>query len=320
MHEFLEWEASTRDVLDFKKIYVEMAGDLMAGLMLSELVYWYLPSKAGRTRLRVRRGGRQWVASRRYEWWDRCRLTPKQADRAAQILVKRGLLDRAVFRFGGMPTAHFSLNEAAFLAAWKRALEHPAPNPFLPKGRSRSTPGAETNSPAGENLFPQEVNSLTETTTENTTEITEEDGASSATHSDSWANSNAALVVSTDETPATPREAMLHPDIQAYHAVCGRWPGRPDYRIVIDTVRFLRVRYGEGLHDFLTPYWLAWSGRRRRSDGRPYDPRSVTWLAEWAINGTIPAAGESEAPVESVGLTVARRWLRKQKGVTNGGT
>jgi len=28
-------------------------------------------------------------------------------------------------------------------------------------------------------------------------------------------------------------------------------------------------------------------------DGRPYDPGNVTWLTEWALNGTIPANTQS---------------------------
>lgn len=80
---FLAWEKETKDVLDFKTTYVDVAGDLNAGLMLSEIIYWYLPSRDGKTRLRVHRNGFDWIASRRYEWWDRIRLSTKQADRAS---------------------------------------------------------------------------------------------------------------------------------------------------------------------------------------------------------------------------------------------
>jgi hypothetical protein len=44
---------------------------------------------------------------------------------------------------------------------------------------------------------------------------------------------------------------------------------------------------------YLAPYWLAWSSRKRL-DGRPYDPGNLTWLAEWALNGSIPPPGGSK--------------------------
>ena len=39
---------------------------------------------------------------------------------------------------------------------------------------------------------------------------------------------------------------------------------------------------------YLAPFWLAWSGRKRL-DRRPYDPGNITWLTEWALNGTVPS-------------------------------
>jgi hypothetical protein len=52
---FLAWEAASRDTIDFKKIYVDMADDLVAGLLLSQVVYWFLPDRNGNLKLRVRR-------------------------------------------------------------------------------------------------------------------------------------------------------------------------------------------------------------------------------------------------------------------------
>jgi hypothetical protein len=58
-------------------------------------------------------------------------------------------------------------------------------------------------------------------------------------------------------------------------------------------VRFLRAREKldeAGLAGHLTPFWLAWSSRRRQ-DGRPYDPGNISWLTEWALNGSVPPPG-----------------------------
>jgi len=62
---FLLWETASRDTVDFKTIYVDMADDLVAGLLLSQIVYWYLPSKEGRSKLRVFKDGYYWIAKTR---------------------------------------------------------------------------------------------------------------------------------------------------------------------------------------------------------------------------------------------------------------
>jgi hypothetical protein len=91
-----------------------------------------------------------------------------------------------------------------------------------------------------------------------------------------------------ERIPSTPVEAMQHPDIQTFTQVCGRVPGVDQYRVVIETIRYFRAQKGDKAVEYLRPFWLSWSARRRRSDGRPYDPASLTWLTEWAVNGAIP--------------------------------
>jgi hypothetical protein len=98
--------------------------------------------------------------------------------------------------------------------------------------------------------------------------------------------------------PTTPAEAMVHPDVRVYTAVTGRIPGLSQYQTVIETVRFLRARQkldDAALRTYLAPYWLAWSSRKRL-DGRPYDPGNLTWLTEWALNGSIPLQGTFPPP------------------------
>jgi hypothetical protein len=98
--------------------------------------------------------------------------------------------------------------------------------------------------------------------------------------------------------PASPAEALLHPDVRVYTAVTGgRLPGLSQYRPVIEAVRLLRAREQleeAALAAWLKPYWLAWS-TRRRLDGRPYDPGNLTWLTEWALNKSIPPLGGKPA-------------------------
>ncbi len=92
--DFLKSEQSSRDTIDFKKIYVDMAGgDLVAGLMLSEIVYWHLPSKNGGLKLRVSHKDKvtyedkMWIAENKQGWWEKCRINPSQVAHAIAVLT-----------------------------------------------------------------------------------------------------------------------------------------------------------------------------------------------------------------------------------------
>jgi len=103
-HTFLQLEAMNRDTIDVKRIYIDMAGDLVAGVMLSQIVSLFMTDE----RI-VRRDGRLWLAIRDVDWWDECRISPKQARRARNTLQQRGLIDVAVYQFNGTPTTHITL-------------------------------------------------------------------------------------------------------------------------------------------------------------------------------------------------------------------
>lgn len=196
---FLRWEHASRDTIDFKKIYVDLAGDLAAGLLLSQILYWHLPDKQGRTRLRVKHQGFYWLVKARWEWWDEIRLSPRQVDRAVEVLRQRGLVETKVRRFNGKPTIHLRLCYDLFLQALETTQNNRVENPFSPFGdnggenpleadlpenepdeltteeirvEKRDHESVKTESPNGENGNHESVNPLTESTSENTTENT----------------------------------------------------------------------------------------------------------------------------------------------------
>ena len=96
-----------------------------------------------------------------------------------------------------------------------------------------------------------------------------------------------------DWIPDTPAQAATHPDIVIYKNVSGRFPGDRDYKVIIETIRYLRKEHGDQLETVLKPYWTAWSTRKTR-EGRPYQSSSLVWLCEWAMQGTIPSANGHE--------------------------
>jgi hypothetical protein len=107
--EFIRWEYHSQDTIDFKRVYVDITGDICAGLLLSQVMYWHLPSKEGKEKRWVEAEGKLWVLKKRHEWWNECRLTPKQFDRAANILHEKGLAEVKNFKYQGRNTKHIRL-------------------------------------------------------------------------------------------------------------------------------------------------------------------------------------------------------------------
>ena len=161
--QFLSWEATTRDTIDFKKIYVDIAGDLVAGLMLSQIVYWYLPDRNGNTKIRVKNKFGYWIAKAHNEWYSECRITEWQAPRALAILEKKGILETKVCRYNGSPTMHLRLYKDAFMRLWQEQLLINEADREKNKGDKLF--GNEGSARIEESELPE---SLTETTTENT--------------------------------------------------------------------------------------------------------------------------------------------------------
>ena len=116
---FLNWERKSHDCIDFKKAYVDMAGDLVAGLLLSQIIYWHLPSKDGAaSKLRVYRDGEYWLVKQRTDWWDEIRVKPDRFDAACKKLVERGLIVKRYGRFNGLRTMSLRINWDRFLDLW----------------------------------------------------------------------------------------------------------------------------------------------------------------------------------------------------------
>ena len=173
--EFLAWEKTTRDTVDFKRIYVDMAGDLVAGLMLSQLVYWcLLLNERGESKLRVHRAGHQWVAKNRNDWRDEIRISPKQADRAIKVLVGAGLVVKKNSLFDGKRTTHLRIDSDTFHDAWRDNLPEVKPDTQPgednigagQRGTLVLTKEPHRHSPKGNIGIDQRATPITETTAE----------------------------------------------------------------------------------------------------------------------------------------------------------
>jgi hypothetical protein len=186
--EFIAWESSTRDTIDFKKCYVDAAGgDLVAGLLLSQVVYWHLPvARTQESRLRITKDGVKWLAKERADWWDECRITPKQFDRACAVLEQRGLILSVVMKYNNCPTKHVRIDwevfipevKAAILAENTRQEEKEGGILKSPKGEFRNLPlgNLEINE-RGTSRVRVDAGASSETTSEITTETTHKESA-----------------------------------------------------------------------------------------------------------------------------------------------
>ena len=160
--------------------YIDIAGGLVEGTLLSQIMFWFSPTNDGKRKTRIYKDGYAWIAKTRNDWWNEIRITPKQYDRAIGILVDMGLVETKLFKFNSVPTIHIRPvyeNISIEIDKWRESvkedlkrqekdLEYPqGVNPILPKGENGNSPKVKMD-------IDERGKSITEITTENNTKIT----------------------------------------------------------------------------------------------------------------------------------------------------
>jgi hypothetical protein len=123
---FITWEKETQDTIDFKKSYVDVIGekgDIVSGLFLSQIVYWYLPNSEGKSKLRVKKDGHFWIAKEQQEWFDEIRLTAANYRTAMKKLQDEKLIVKKVYKFAGKNKTHIRLNVPEFLGRLNKIMK-----------------------------------------------------------------------------------------------------------------------------------------------------------------------------------------------------
>lgn len=176
--DFFTWEKASLDTIDFKKIYVDITGDIVTGLLLSQIIYWHLPSKKNpeENKLRVVRDNKKWLVKKRSDWWEECRISEKQFDRSSKKLQEKNIIEVEIHKFNGTPTLYIHLKMDVFLnlinEQYNKSTEEDISD-FTQRGKSKLPKGENESYPKGNINVPQTVTSLyTENTTKNTSEIT----------------------------------------------------------------------------------------------------------------------------------------------------
>jgi len=107
---FVIWEKATRDTIDVKRCYVDITGDLVTGILFSQIIYWFLPNRRNQLKVKIQKQGRYWLCKERKDWWDECRITEYQFDRAIKVLCNKKLTIKKTFKFNGTPKVHITIN------------------------------------------------------------------------------------------------------------------------------------------------------------------------------------------------------------------
>lgn len=171
--DFIAWEDRSQQTIDFKMMYVDITGDLIAGLMLSQIIYWYLPSSKGNDKLKVKREDGHWLVKADKDWWPEIRLTKDQARRARQVLEDKGIIKTHPYKFNGNPTTHIQIVPAVLLRLLNSEVEvtDPEQNGFEPESFCVA---AQMEMGLNPNQDGPEPKTLTENTPKTTTETTSE--------------------------------------------------------------------------------------------------------------------------------------------------
>lgn len=94
----------------FHREYVDLLkGDILAALMLSQIVYWYLPGKTGHPKLRKKMNGMYWLVKSHQHWYDECGFSRPQTRRCLKVLKEAGLIETCCHKWEGVPTIYLRL-------------------------------------------------------------------------------------------------------------------------------------------------------------------------------------------------------------------
>lgn len=150
---------------------VKVSGDVVVGVLLSQIWYWYQPNKQGKNKLQVMRDGFFWIAKTREEWMEETGLTLEQYKRALSVLKQKRFIEVRVMKFRGIAMSHLRLNRETVEAAVAGKVGIDTPEKIQPLKTPNDSGGVspsnrvESKTPTGWCVSHQ---SYTETTAENT--------------------------------------------------------------------------------------------------------------------------------------------------------
>jgi hypothetical protein len=137
--------------------YIDIAGDIVSGTLLSQIMYWFTPNANGERKVKVLKDGHYWIAKKQEDWYHEIRITEKQYRTAIKKLEEKNLVIKKRYKFNGSPTTHIRPNYPVLqeeIEKWKHAVmkEISADDPILTKGqkpvKSSISEDKQTSNPA----------------------------------------------------------------------------------------------------------------------------------------------------------------------------
>lgn len=80
----------------YRHMYVDICDDLIAGILLSKIVYWFGIGRNGEQRARHEHDGKVCIVKKREDWWEECRIGERQYDRAMAKLIELGIISTEI--------------------------------------------------------------------------------------------------------------------------------------------------------------------------------------------------------------------------------
>lgn len=126
-------------------ICTQIIGHVPAGLVLSELIYWYRPTSRGSSKLKVEKYDKETGSVRRYvaktdrELRQKLGLSADQVKKAKKELKTLGLVSIKHHRFGRGNTTHYELHIDRLIELW-HAARRDDQNGSIPAGRGDPRP------------------------------------------------------------------------------------------------------------------------------------------------------------------------------------
>lgn len=146
---FSTLEVHSKHSINFKTLYVDICEDLIAGLLLSQIIYWFGNSKNGSPRAQKTFGNKVCIVKQRSEWWNEIRISPKQYDRAISILKDKEFVNVEIHKsnyFKGETASYIFLNSEKLMNSINEYLNkfiensHQGGNLELTKGEFQNLP------------------------------------------------------------------------------------------------------------------------------------------------------------------------------------
>jgi hypothetical protein len=94
----------------YDPVHVRVTGDLVSGVMLSRIVFWWTPNKQGKTKLRATFDGQPWLVKSSENWKRECGFTTDEYRYAISKLKAKKFIYTEIHLFKGKTAVFIRLN------------------------------------------------------------------------------------------------------------------------------------------------------------------------------------------------------------------